>query len=245
MWDPIAKKVVRSSSVTFASCDDLLNASIERATALYRPPQGLSSSPPASQPASPQRLPPPPSVEDAPEDDFKLPEQGLGHLFDGLDDSTTIDNLTPLRRPEAPRHLDTSASFNERNILNLSVKRSCKLTVSKIASLAAAIALPNYKLPIRVARAFASAMLSDLVTDELPPELNGLKQARRHKYSTEWLSAEGAEYLAYEENSTWTIVAVVPVAHRALPTKWVYKYKFNYAGKLVRFKARLVVCGNR
>jgi hypothetical protein len=245
MWDPVAKKVVRSSSVTFASCDDLLDASIERATALPGPPQGQSPSPPASPPASPQRSPPRPSVEDAPEDAFELPEQGLGHHFDGLDDSTIINNLTPLRRPEAPRHLDISAGFNERNILDPSVKRSRKPTASKIASLAAAIALPNHKLPVRVARAFASAMLSDPVTNELPPEPNGLKQARLHKYSTEWLGAEGAEYLAHEENSTWIIVVVIPVGHRALPTKWVYKYKLNDAGKLVRFKARLVVCGNR
>ncbi|KAH3904529.1 hypothetical protein HBI56_221980 [Parastagonospora nodorum] len=88
-------------------------------------------------------------------------------------------------------------------------------------------------------------MLSDRVTDKFPPEPNKLKQARLHKYSTEWLGAEGAEYLAYEENGTWIIVVVVPVGHRALPTKWVYKYKFDDAGKLVRFKARLVICGNR
>ncbi|KAH4084438.1 hypothetical protein HBH64_233980 [Parastagonospora nodorum] len=85
-------------------------------------------------------------------------------------------------------------------------------------------------------------MLSDRFTGKFPPEPNGLKQARLHKYSTEWL---GAEYLAYEENGTWIIVVVVPVGHRALPTKWVYKYKFDDAGKLVRFKARLVICGNR
>jgi hypothetical protein len=89
-----------------------------------------------------------------------------------------------LRCPKAPRHLDISASFNERNILNLSVKRSCKPTARKIPSLATAIALPNYKLPIRVARAFALAMLSDLVTNKFPPEPSGLKQARRHKYLT-------------------------------------------------------------
>ncbi|KAH6201730.1 hypothetical protein HBI42_218510 [Parastagonospora nodorum] len=45
-------------------------------------------------------------------------------------------------------------------------------------------------------------MLSNRVTDKFPPEPNGLKQARLHKNSTEWLSAEGAEYLAYEENGT-------------------------------------------
>jgi hypothetical protein len=206
MWDLIAKKVVRSSSVTFASCDDLLNASIKRATALPGLPQGLSLSPPALPPAlppaTPQRLLPLLSVKDALEDDFELPEQGLGHHFDGLNDSTIIDNLAPLRRPKAPRHLDISASFNERNILDPSIKRSRKPTANKIASLAAAIALPNYKLPVRVACAFALAMLSDPVINKLPPELNGLKQARLHKYSTEWLGAEGAKYLAYEENGT-------------------------------------------
>jgi hypothetical protein len=239
MWEPIAKKIVRSSSVTFASCEDLLDASIERATALPRPPQGLSPSSPASPPPLPQRSPPRPSVEDAPEDDFELPEQGLGHHFDGLKDSTIINNLTPMRRPKASRHLDISAGFDKRNILNPSVKRS------RNPSLAAAIALPNHKLPVRVARAFALAMLSDPIPNELPPEPNGLKQARLHKHSTEWLGAEGAEYLAHKENGTWTIVVVVPVGHRTLPTKWVYKYKLDDAGKLVRFKARLVVCSNR
>jgi hypothetical protein len=125
------------------------------------------------------------SIKDALEDNFELLEQGLGYYFDGLNDSTIIDNLAPLRCPKAPRHLDISTSFNERNILNLSIKRSCKLTANKIASLAAAIALPNYKLPVRVARAFALAMLSDLVINKLLPKLNGLKQARLYKYLTE------------------------------------------------------------
>jgi hypothetical protein len=37
----------------------------------------------------------------------------------------------------------------------------------------------------------------------------------------------------------------MPVSTFALPTKWVYKYKFNESGKLTRLKACLVVCGNR
>jgi hypothetical protein len=125
------------------------------------------------------------SVKDVLEDDFELLEQGLSHHFDGLNNSTIINNLALLRRPEAPRYLDISASFNKRNILDLSIKRSRKPTANKIASLAAAIALPNYKLPICVARAFALAMLSDLVINKLLSKLNGLKQARLYKYLTE------------------------------------------------------------
>jgi hypothetical protein len=90
-----------------------------------------------------------------------------------------------LRCPKAPCYLDISASFNKRNILNLSIKRSYKLTASKIAFLTAAIALSNYKLPITIAYAFALAMLRDLVTNKLLPKLNRLKQVRLYKYLTE------------------------------------------------------------
>jgi hypothetical protein len=57
--------------------------------------------------------------------------------------------------------------------------------------------------------------------------------------------AEGDEYQSHEANGTWTIVVVLPAGHRALPTKWVYKYKLRDDGAIERFKARLVVCGNR
>jgi hypothetical protein len=125
------------------------------------------------------------SIKDALEDDFELLEQGLSYYFNGLNNSTIINNLAPLRCPKAPCYLDISTSFNKRNILNLSIKRFCKLTTNKIASLTAAIALPNYKLPICVARAFALAMLSNLVINKLLPKLNRLKQARLYKYLTE------------------------------------------------------------
>ena len=80
-----------------------------------------------------------------------------------------------MRCPKAPRYLDISASFNKRNIFNLFIKRLRKLTISKITSLTTAIALSNYKLPVYVTYAFALAILSDLVTNELLPKLNELK----------------------------------------------------------------------
>ena len=82
-------------------------------------------------------------------------------------------------------------------------------------------------------------------SNTLPPEPTNGKQARHHKFMKEWLKAEGQEYIFHDENGTWEIVIFLPQGVFALPTKWVYKYKLDDAGKLVRFKARLVVCGNR
>jgi len=259
MWNPEAQKEVRTASVTFASAS-LLDASIERATALHLPPE-----------PDPTLSPPQITEEDSSEDDsagsaaslsdydFSLPEQGLGHHFDGLrvDDSTEFSNSTPPTIPEAPRHTEISAELEPRLILNSTTKRTRKPTTKKACSdqqaarkttLATAIALHNHKLPVRVARAFAAAILAAPTTynsDTLPPEPANGKQARNHKFMKEWLKAEGQEFLSHDENGTWEIVVSLPPGVFALPTKWVYKYKLNDAGKLVRFKARLVVCGNR
>jgi hypothetical protein len=259
MWNLATQKEVRTSSVTFASAP-LLDASIERATALPLPAEAVPTS-----------SPPQPTVEDDTTDDdtgpavplsddnFTLPEQGLGYQFDGLhvDDSTRLSNSTPPTVPEAPRHTEISAGLEPRLILDRTTKRTRKPTKKKAdndqhsaqgTTLATAIALDNYKIPVKVAQAFAAAMLAAPTTynnDSLPPEPANGKQARHHRFMKEWLEAEGKEYLSHEENGTWDIAAYLPKGIFALPTKWVYKYKLDDAGKLVRFKARLVVCGNR
>jgi hypothetical protein len=89
MWNPEAQKEVRTSSVTFASAP-LLDASVERATALPVPtsltPVVLTSPVTFAHTPSPLQ----PTVEDVPEDndgpaaplnddDVTLPEQGLSH----------------------------------------------------------------------------------------------------------------------------------------------------------------------
>jgi len=171
MWNPETQKEVRTTNVTFASAP-LLDASIERATALHLP----------SEP-DPTLSPPQITEEDSSEDDsagsaaplsdydFSLPEQGLGHHFDGLrvDDSTEFSNSIPPTIPEAPRHTEISAGLEPRLILNSTTKRTRKPTTEKACSdqqaarkttLATAIALHNHKLPVGVARAFAAAILA-------------------------------------------------------------------------------------
>lgn len=58
-----------------------------------------------------------------------------------------------------------------------------------------------------------------------------------------WCLAVREEIDACEESGTWT-VEVLPPGKKALSCKWVFRLKFNAEGKLVRYKARLVVLGN-
>jgi hypothetical protein len=168
-------------------------------------------------------------------DDIELPELGQGHHFNGF----------PVEPAEAPRHLDVSAGIDNRLILN--TKRACRPT-TKLATTAVAVL---YNLtPLSLARCFASAIAEAPAmyhsnSAELPPEPTSHKQAMQHVFATGWITAEGEEYKAHEDNGTWSESVLRPEGSFALPTKWVYKYKFNEAGKLIRLKARLTVCGNR
>jgi hypothetical protein len=45
-----------------------------------------------------------------------------------------------------------------------------------------------------------------------------------------------------EYNHTWELVDL-PVGHRPITLKWVFKLKKNEAGEVVKHKARIVACG--
>ena len=50
-----------------------------------------------------------------------------------------------------------------------------------------------------------------------------------------------AELMALQQNNTWTMVPL-PVRHKPIGCKWVYKIKYN-SGTIERYKARLVAKG--
>ncbi|KAJ8715602.1 hypothetical protein PYW07_010084 [Mythimna separata] len=58
----------------------------------------------------------------------------------------------------------------------------------------------------------------------------------------EWKEAMDSEYESLLQNNTWTLVTL-PEDKRIIPCKWVYKLKTDANGKLVRYKARLVIKG--
>ena len=51
-----------------------------------------------------------------------------------------------------------------------------------------------------------------------------------------------SELASIKENGTWELCDL-PIGHRPIGLKWVYKLKKNPAGEVVRYKARLVAKG--
>ncbi|KAI1676923.1 Gag-pol polyprotein [Pyrenophora tritici-repentis] len=237
MWDPVTQSIHRTSSVAWPKHD--VKAVVQEDTATTKPDQCfyIQDPPPALDPSS------------FPHHEVSLPEQGSGYVFDGLeaeaqssfDFDADIDNYnsltevanaraTPQHRDtsqNAPRHDEISASFDARNILD--GRRRITRPPNRYAA---------------VSRCFATA-ITEATTTDLSPEPATRKAARLHPYSKQWIAAEDEELVSLDQNGTWETTTTIPPDVYALPTKWVYKYKVKDDGQLERFKARLVVCGNR
>ncbi|KAD3640580.1 hypothetical protein E3N88_29803 [Mikania micrantha] len=75
-----------------------------------------------------------------------------------------------------------------------------------------------------------------LATEEEPMNYH---QARGNKH---WEKAMEAEINSIEKNRTWALTNL-PSGHKPIGLKWVYKIKRDAKGKIVKYKARLVVKG--
>ena len=81
-----------------------------------------------------------------------------------------------------------------------------------------------------------------LITDEGEPE--NFQEVQTHADKVSWIKAMQEEMHSLLKNDTYELVEL-PKGRKALRNKWVFKLKKDNDGKLLKYKARLVVKGFR
>jgi hypothetical protein len=93
--------------------------------------------------------------------------------------------------------------------------------------------------------AFSAASLhgkTRLHRNELPPPPRTWKDLQNHVYRGDFLSAASVEYKALQDMNTFeSIPRPSSPSVRVLPLLWVFTYKFDPDGYLLKFKARVCV----
>jgi len=92
----------------------------------------------------------------------------------------------------------------------------------------------------QIIHAFASARSIRIHRKDLMPPPDFWHQLKRHPERKGFRSATEAEIKSLKEKKTFELVDY-PEGKQVLPLKWVFTYKFDNAGYLVRYKAR--ICG--
>jgi hypothetical protein len=91
-----------------------------------------------------------------------------------------------------------------------------------------------------IAQGSNAALLSTFIRDHNVPQ--SWKQAMESAESVQWKIAGQLEMDTIKERGVWTLVELPP-GRKAISSRWVFAFKLNAQGEIVRFKARLVAKG--
>ena len=79
--------------------------------------------------------------------------------------------------------------------------------------------------------------------DELPPPPKNWRELQKHPHRAGFNAAMRKEYQAVADRGTF-VIEPRPYRHQVLPLIWVFTYKFDMDGYLLKYKARLCVRGD-
>jgi hypothetical protein len=103
--------------------------------------------------------------------------------------------------------------------------------------------------PPELLRTFAAALYTEKPfqrhRDDLPPAPDGWKNMIKHPMAEGFLAACAKEIRSLQEKSTFTVTnRPKDVSTQILPLRWVFSYKFDQDGYLLKLKARICVRGD-
>ena len=82
----------------------------------------------------------------------------------------------------------------------------------------------------------------ELVQD-VESEPGSYQEARQSKHAKSWDGAMSAEVEGLIKAGTFTLAVKIPVGCNVIDARWVFKWKADETGKIVKAKARLVAKG--
>ncbi|KAI0998790.1 hypothetical protein K3495_g9408 [Podosphaera aphanis] len=87
-------------------------------------------------------------------------------------------------------------------------------------------------------------MKSRLHKSNLPPAPENWNQLQYHPHREGFETAAHLEYTTLEEQGTFQSVPDAEVKVKPIPVKWVFTYKTDDDGYLIKYKARIVIRGD-
>jgi len=98
--------------------------------------------------------------------------------------------------------------------------------------------------PSAFAVAFNDGRQHRLHRDRMPPLPNRWKDLERHPYGSQFIEAAQREWDQVLKMGTVQMVPRTEASTRPLPLRWVFNYKYDNHGFLIKFKARICVRGD-
>lgn len=83
--------------------------------------------------------------------------------------------------------------------------------------------------------------------DTMPIEPDGYKEMLKHAHAAGFKQAINTEIESLQAKQTWQEVSpnhALTVGKILIPTRWVFKYKFDDQGYFIKYKAQLVARGD-
>ncbi|KAL1953540.1 hypothetical protein VTO42DRAFT_2617 [Malbranchea cinnamomea] len=164
--------------------------------------------------------------------DTNPPREGENLTSMSMPGSFNFNDPIP-RTNVAPRHNEISADFSEDNIIEGKRKRKPSSRVLGIFNTILQSAFSANLEPGKKA----------IHRSNLPPAPRTWREMQKHKFRDYWFRAARIEVGKLEERGTYKIVPT-PYGKQLLPLMWVFSYKFDDEGFLLKFKARLVIRGD-
>ena len=164
------------------------------------------------------------------------PEDNQSEISDTQSDIYPTPKSTPepnsLAESNEPDQPDPSKQRRQRKEYGNPTKKSDRIASKPPVSYKAAYA------------AFATGTAHRIHHRDLPPEPRNYQNLKGHQFEQQFLAAMDTEWHAVIKKGTFEWVLRNTVAQQVIPLTWIYRYKFDKHGYLIKLKARICVRGD-